>query len=395
MIYFLVIILKKNLILVFLIIVLIVVGVSIIFLLNNQGETEKTYSYELQNAFPNMTFNRPVGVHDPEDGSNRLFVVEQEGRIIVFENNINTSENQVFLDLQNRVLYGGERGLLGLTFHPNYTMNGFFFVYYSETGTGDSILSRFKVNSTDPNIANKSSETTILKVPQPYSNHNGGQISFGPDGYLYIALGDGGGSGDPDGNGQNRETMLGSILRIDIDSAFPYAIPNDNPFYNNVNGWAQEIFAFGFRNPWRFSFDPITGDLWAADVGQSSWEEIDIVEKGNNYGWNTKEGTHDFNPGTNVTQLVDPVYEYDHSLGYSITGGYVYRGSTLPDLFGKYIYADFGSGRIWALEYSGETVINNTELVNTNLKIPSFGVDGNNELYICAFDGKIYKLIQI
>ena len=189
--------------------------------------------------------------------------------------------------------------------------------------------------------------------------------------------------------------MLGSIFRIDVDSAFPYAIPTDNPFYNNSDGWAEEIFAFGFRNPWRFSFDANTGSLWAADVGQSSWEEIDIIEKGKNYVWNTKEGSHNFNLGTNVTQLVDPIYEYSHNLGNSITGGYVYRGSILTDLIGKYIYADYVSGRIWALEYSGETVINNTELIDTDLKIPSFGVDAHNELFICAFDGNIYKLIPI
>ncbi len=387
--------LKKKLILVILIIVIIAVGVGIVFLLNFQGATLKIYSYEIQNAFPDLTFNRPVGIYDPEDGSNRLFVVEQDGRIIVFENHENTSNYQVFLDLKDRILYGGERGLLGLTFHPNYTLNGYFFIYYSETGTGDSILSRIKVNSSDPNIANKSSEIILVKISQPYSNHNGGQISFGPDGYLYIALGDGGGNGDPASNGQNRKTLLGSILRIDVDSAFPYAIPTDNPFYNNSEGWVEEIFAFGFRNPWRFSFDGNTGSLWAADVGQSSWEEIDVVEKGKNYGWNTMEGTHDFNLGTNVSQLVDPLYEYSHSLGNSITGGYVYRGSILTDLIGKYIYADYVSGRIWALEYSEGNVVNNTELIDTDLQIPSFGVDAHNELYICAFDGNVYKLIQI
>ncbi|MFX1313788.1 MAG: PQQ-dependent sugar dehydrogenase, partial [Promethearchaeota archaeon] len=238
---------KKKLLLIFLIVIIVVVGFGIIFLLNFQGETTKLYSYEIENAFPNLTFNRPVGIYDAGDESNRLFVIEQEGRIIVFENDVNTSDSQVFLDITDQVLYSGERGLLGLSFHPNFSSNGYFFVYYSETGTGDSILSRFKVNYSDPNIANKTSELKLLKILQPYSNHNGGQIDFGPDGYLYIALGDGGSSGDPHGNGQNRESLLGSILRIDVDSEFPYAIPDDNPFYNNLNGWAEEIFAVGFR----------------------------------------------------------------------------------------------------------------------------------------------------
>lgn len=385
--------LKKKLISIFLITIIIVIGVGIVIFLNFQPLGN--YEYSIQNAFPNLTFNKPVGIYDPGDNTNRLFVVEQDGKIKVFENDANTSDYQVFLDLSVDVTTGGEQGLLGLAFHPDYDMNGYFYVYYIESGTGDSVISRFKVSSTDPNHANKSSKALILKIGQPYPNHNGSQIHFGPDGYLYIALGDGGGSGDPSGHGQNRHTVLGSILRIDINSTFPYEIPNDNPFFGNMHGWAEEIFAFGFRNPWRFSFDPITGLLWAGDVGQSSREEIDIVAKGKNYGWNTKEGSHHFNPGTNVTGLEDPIYEYNHTLGISITGGHVYRGTTITELIGKYIYADFGSGRIWALEYSGGVVVNNRELIDTDLNIPSFGIDANNELYICAFDGNIYKLIQL
>ncbi|MFX0179443.1 MAG: PQQ-dependent sugar dehydrogenase [Candidatus Hodarchaeota archaeon] len=385
--------LKKKLISIFLITIIIVIGVGIVIFLNFQPLGN--YEYSIQNAFPNLIFNKPVGIYDPGDNTNRLFVVEQDGKIKVFENDANTSDYQVFLDLSVDVTTGGEQGLLGLAFHPDYDMNGYFYVYYIESGTGDSVISRFKVSSTDPNHANKSSKALILKIGQPYPNHNGGQIHFGPDGYLYIALGDGGGSGDPSGHGQNRHTVLGSILRIDINSTFPYEIPNDNPFFGNMHGWAEEIFAFGFRNPWRFSFDPITGLLWAGDVGQSSREEIDIVAKGKNYGWNTKEGSHHFNPGTNVTGLEDPIYEYNHTLGISITGGHVYRGTTITELIGKYIYADFGSGRIWALEYSGGVVVNNRELIDTDLNIPSFGIDANNELYICAFDGNIYKLIQL
>ncbi len=309
---------------------------------------------------------------------------------------MSTSEYQVFLDLTTEIsINENERGLLGLTFHPDYSINGYFYVYYTEVGTGDSVISRFKVNSTDINRSNKSSEVYILQISQPYGNHNGGQINFGPDGYLYISLGDGGGSGDPAGHGQNRATLLGSILRIDVDSTFPYAIPNDNPFFGNLYGWAEEIFAFGLRNPWRFNFDTVTGLLWAGDVGENVWEEIDLIENGKNYGWNAKEGSHSYNSGINVTELEDPVFEYNHLEGVSITGGYVYRGSSLTNLIGKYIYADYGSGKIWSLEYVGGIVKDNTELIDTNLNIPSFGVDSNNELYICAFDGKIYTLIEV
>jgi len=383
--------LKKKSIIVFLIIIIIVIGVGIVVFLYLQPSGN--YEYSVQNAFPNLTFNTPVGIYDPGDGTNRLFVVEQDGRIKVFENDANTNTSQIFLDLTVDVISGGEQGLLGLAFHPDYDMNGYFYVYYTETGTGDSIISRFKVDDINPNLGNKSSEALILKIVQPFPNHNAGQIHFGPGGYLYIALGDGGGDGG--GHAQNRQSLLGSILRIDVNSTFPYDIPNNNPFVGNINGWKEEIFAFGFRNPWRFSIDPVTGFLWVGDVGQNSWEEIDIVEKGKNYGWSTKEGSHEYNPGTNVTKVEDPVYEYPHTLGNVITGGYVYRGSTLTDLIGKYIYADFGSGRIWALEYAGGVVVKNKELFDASLNIPSFGVDANNELYICAFDGNIYKLIQL
>ncbi|MFX0178111.1 MAG: PQQ-dependent sugar dehydrogenase [Candidatus Hodarchaeota archaeon] len=385
---------KKKLITIFVIITIISIGSGIVAFYVFQQAILKNYDYEIQIAFQNLTFTNPVGIYDSGDDTNRLFVVEQDGRILVFENNENVTDYQVFLDISSQIAVGGEKGLLGLAFHPNFSNNGYFYVYYIDVVSDDSILSRLKVNSSDINKANKSSETILLTIPQPYSNHNGGQISFGPDGYLYIALGDGGGIGDPDSNGQNRQTLLGSILRIDINSGFPYSIPIDNPFYGNINGWAEEIFAFGFRNPWRFSFDPITGFLWTGDVGQGSWEEIDLVENGKNYGWSTKEGFHNFNSGTNVTILEDPIYEYGHIIGRSITGGYVYRGSTLTSLIGKYIYADFISGRIWALEYSGTAVLNNTELINTNLNISSFGIDATNELFICAFDGRIYKLIQ-
>ncbi len=235
-----------------------------------------------------------------------------------------------------------------------------------------------------------------MEVSQPFSNHNGGQIAFGPDGYLYIALGDGGSGGDPDGNGQNRATLLGSILRIDANTASGarnYAIPPDNPFAGNSQGFREEIFAYGLRNPWRFSFDPVTKKLWAGDVGQNLYEEIDIIEKGRNYGWNIMEGFHCYSSATcDTAGLTLPVWEYGHnsSGGIAVTGGFVYRGTQLPELYGKYIYADYGSGRIWSLSYSDNDTVN-TELLKTSLNISSFGTDRFNELYMCAFDGKIYR----
>jgi glucose/arabinose dehydrogenase len=352
------------------------------------------YEYTVENAFPNLSFTNPVGIYDANDETNRLFVVEQIGDIQVFENDPSASTYSSFLDFSSEVTAGGEQGLLGLAFHPNYATNGYFYIYYIDEINEDSVLSRFSVNATDMNKTDEFSEVELLRIPQPYANHNGGQIAFGPDGYLYIALGDGGNAYDPHGNAQNRSTLLGSILRIDVDSGSPYSIPEDNPFYGNTDGYKEEIFAFGLRNPWRFSFDVDSGDLWVGDVGQNQIEEIDIVKNGMNYGWNTREGTHEINPGTNVTTLVDPIWEYDHSLGISITGGFVYRGTELSELEGKYIYGDYGSGRVWALEFSGDTAINNNLLVDTPLNIPSFGVDANNELYICAFDGYIYKLVQ-
>jgi glucose/arabinose dehydrogenase len=386
--------LRKKIVLVFLFIILIVAGIGIFLFFNLGGIPSPTYAYDIENAFPNISFNTPVGIYDSGDGTDRLFVVEKGGKIYVINNTFSTSDKLLFLDLSLDVSTTGERGLLGLAFHPDYESNGYFFVYYTKSGSGDSKISRFEVDTVNENLANASSEFTILEVAQPFSNHNGGQIAFGLDNFLYIALGDGGSFGDPSGHGQNRMTLLGTIIRIDIDSGSPYSIPNDNPFYNNSDGYAEEIYAFGLRNPWRFSFDINTGNLWLGDPGESSREEINIIKNGSNYGWSTKEGSINYNPGTNVTEMVEPLYEYNHTLGDSIIGGFVYRGTDLLGLGGKYIYGDWGSGRIWALSFSGEVVLNNTELVDTTLTILSFGVDANNELYICAANGSIYKLIE-
>ncbi len=360
--------------------------------------TAQSVDFTVEEAFPNLTFENPVGIYNAGDGSDRLFVLEQQGIIYVFENNKTITSKTVFLDITDRVKSGGEQGLLGLAFHPDYENNGYFYIDYTASDPVRTVIARYKVDASDPNKADKNSELVILEVLQPHSNHNGGQISFGLDDYLYIALGDGGSGGDPDGNGQNLQTLLGSILRIDIDNpsnGLDYGIPGDNPYIGNTQGYKEEIYAYGLRNPWRFSFDNETGWLWAGDVGQSSWEEIDIIEKGKNYGWNIMEGNHCYSPSTgcDTTGLELPIWEYGHNVGHSITGGYVYRGTKFTELNGSYIYGDFEYGQIWALQYNGTSDPVNTLLCDTNLEITSFGVDENNEQYLCEISGKIYTLV--
>lgn len=348
-------------------------------------------------AFPALTFTNPVDLQDPRDGTNRLFVVEQAGIIKVFTNSPATTLSRTFLDIRSRIRSGGEMGLLGLAFHPNFQTNGLFFVNY--TSQSDSLrtnIARFRVSATNPDSADPSSEVVLLTITQPFTNHNGGQLSFGPDGYLYIALGDGGSAGDPLNNAQNLRSLLGKILRIDVNnpsSGRNYGIPADNPFFGNPQGYREEIYAYGLRNPWRFSFDAPTGRLWAGDVGQGAREEINTIEKGKNYGWRVMEGSLCYNPpsGCNTTGLELPVWEYGRSLGISITGGFVYRGSRNPELIGSYIYGDYGSGRIWSLRYDGATATN-VQLAQVSFQISSFGVDANNELYICGYNtGSIYR----
>nr|MDO8082758.1 PQQ-dependent sugar dehydrogenase [Candidatus Freyarchaeota archaeon] len=357
----------------------------------------QNFPYKVELAFPYLVFDHPVGIYHAGDESNRLFVLEQPGVIKVFNNSVNTTTAGVFLDIRDRVLYFGEQGLLGLAFHPNFTTNDYFYVDYVADNPRRTVIARYTINQTNPDQANKSSEQIILEVLQPFENHKGGQLAFGPDdGYLYIALGDGGWGGDPLGNAQNLSTLLGKILRIDVNTASPplnYSIPPTNPF-NNTQGYREEIYAYGLRNPWRFSFDNVTDWLWVADVGQNAWEEIDIILSGKNYGWNIMEGNHCYSPpsGCNRTGLELPIWEYSHFVGHSITGGFVYRGSALPELSGSYIYGDFEYGQIWALNYDGVNPTNNTLLVDTNLLITSFGVDENNELYIVDYNGGIYLL---
>jgi len=339
-----------------------------------------------------LTFNQPVGVFSPPDETSRIFVIEQPGIIRVFENARSVDTSTVFLDITSKVLYGGEQGLLGLAFHPDYQSNGYFYVNYVADNPRRTVVARYRVSTNNANQADTSSESILLEVNQPYANHNGGQLAFGPDGYLYIGLGDGGSGGDPMGNGQSLSVLLGKILRINVDSASQgrnYAIPDDNPFASNSLGYREEIYAFGFRNPWRFSFDVETGRLWVADVGQQQREEIDVVEKGKNYGWNIMEGSLPY-AGGDQEGLELPVWEYGRDQGIAVIGGYVYRGPTATALTGAYVYGDYGTGRIWALTLSETGASTNTLLIDTSLNILSFGVDNNLELYICASDGRIH-----
>ena len=354
---------------------------------------------QLQEAFPNLVFTNPVDFQYPKDGTNRLFVIEQTGIIMVFQNSSSASSAKVFLDITDRVAQTStEMGLLGLAFHPDYNNNGYFYVNYTITSPSMMTrISRFKVSSTNPDSADKNSEFILITQDQPFTNHKGGQTTFGPDGYLYLGLGDGGSGGDPNNNAQNKSVLLGKILRIDINSTkgnLNYGIPPTNPFIGNSQGWREEIYAYGLRNPWRFSFDLPTGQLWCGDVGQDAWEEIDTIQNGKNYGWRCYEGFHPYDTtGCNDTNYVFPIFNYDHFNGNcAIIGGFVYRGQNIPELFGKYIYADYCSKNIWSLQYKNTDKPFDSLLLSSPYGQPLvFGTDQNNELYLCASDGKIYK----
>lgn len=351
----------------------------------------------MENAFPNLSFSSPLDLQNSGDGTNRIFVVERAGRIKVFPNSSSVPSSKTFLDITDRVSSGGEMGLLGLAFHPDYENNGYFYVNYTVSNPRKTRISRFQVSSANPDSADINSEVIILTFSQPFSNHNGGWVGFGPDdGYLYIGTGDGGSGGDPQNNGQSITTFLGKILRIDIDNqdvGLEYAIPPDNPFVDSTGNVVKEIYAWGMRNPWRNSFDPVTGWLWSADVGQNLWEEIDIIENGKNYGWRCYEGNHPFNmTNCNYPEYIFPIWEYDHNQGFSITGGYVYRGPSVPELTGKYIYADYGSRTVWSLEYDGISPPDNQTLLTAPGSVTSFGVAENSELYVVTFSpNRIYR----
>ena len=349
--------------------------------------------------FPKLGFERLTNLTQPDGEDNLLFVTEQAGIIHGFVNDLNVAESFVFLDITNRVsTKGNEEGLLGMAFDPDYSENGRFYVYYSASNPRRSVLSRFQTPPNNTDSADATSEVIVMEIPQPYSNHNGGQLAFGPDGYLYVGLGDGGSAGDPKSNGQDLGTLLGSVLRIDVSrkTGRPgYGIPNDNPF-SGVEGAREEIWAYGLRNPWRFSFNRDTGELWLGDVGQHLWEEIDLIEKGGNYGWNVMEGEHCFRPkaGCDTAGLEPPVFEYGSEEGCSVIGGYVYRGNRLPSLWGAYVYADYCSGSIWALQQEDGSVTDQRLIASLDRQITSFGQDREGNLYVLTPNSGIYELVE-
>jgi glucose/arabinose dehydrogenase len=337
---------------------------------------------------------RPILLTHAGDGSNRTFIATQHGVVHLLPD-AKAAKTQVFLDIQNKVKYDdrtNEEGFLGLAFHPDFRKAGEFFVFYTDKGARlTNVVSRFRVRKDDPNRADPASEEELLRIPRPYWNHDGGTICFGPDGYLYIALGDGGSANDPHGNGQNVNSILGKVLRIDVnkkDAGKAYAIPPDNPFVGKADA-RPEVYALGLRNVWRMAFDRKTGKLWAGEVGQNLWEEIVIVEKGGNYGWNLRESFHPFGAkGTDVRKdLIEPIWEYHHDVGKSVTGGHVYRGSRVPELDGHYLYADYVSGKIWALKYDDATkrVVANRPIPGPGLAWMSFGEDERGESYVMTF----------
>ena len=355
---------------------------------------------------------RPVVITHAKDGSNRVFLVSQQGSIYVIPNRQDVTEAKTFLDIESKVVYRdnmNEEGLLGLTFHPDFKFNGHLFVYYTTTDADQtSVICRYTVSKDDPNKVDPDSEVELMRIPQPFWNHNGGSIEFGPDGYLYIGLGDGGKANDSLMNGQNVQTWLGSILRIDVDDKFVgrrgrrYGIPADNPFASEQNSRSPlaqpEIYAYGLRNVWGLAFDRETGLLYAADVGQNLWEEINIIKNGGNYGWNLREGKHKFGlVGSEPrADLIEPIWEYHHDIGKSITGGQVYRGSKVPMLNGYYLYADYVSGLFWALKYNphtGRTEENRSipRDPNENYPIMTFGADEQGEVYCGDAFGKMYR----
>ena len=357
-------------------------------------------------AFPNLTFSGPVGVeHDPVN-ADLLYVVQQTGIVRVFENDPDVTAASVYLDIRGRVTSGGERGLLGLAFHPDYGMNGYVYVNYTVSSPRRQRISRFTRSASDPMQADPASELIVYEGDAALSccsNHNGGGLAFGPDGYLYASIGDGGSGGDPGENGQDPATLLGVIIRLDVDGGGTapdcggpdanYTVP-PNALVDGPGGSCDEIFAWGLRNPWRFSFDRETGTGWIADVGQNQWEEIDRMQDGANYGWNTYEGNACFDGPCDPEGLTFPVWQYNHSLGCSITGGYVYRGSQVPELVGRYVYGDYCSGRIWSLDASSINPDNQQLNIGTFGNLTSFGEDADGELYFVRQNGRVYRFFS-
>ena len=383
----------------------------------------------LKPVLTRLTADRPMWMSEAPDGSGRLFVVYQGGKILIVKKGSDGGDAKEFFNIEDRHPYfENEDGLMSIAFHPGFKTNGLFYVYYNQKNPADqhsqplnfpyrSVISEFKVSAADPDKADMGSERIVLEVPQPFWNHKGGELAFGPDGYLYLGLGDGGAGGDPFGSGQSTETLLAKMLRIDVNSRatvhdgnrsheLQYGIPSDNPFVNEKNA-RHEIFAYGLRNPWRYSFDRQTGDLWVGDVGQDLWEEVDLVTKGGNYGWSVREGAHHYKPGPAGAQYIEPVMEYahrqnnqsegmfpDHPTGLCVIGGYVYRGEKYPALQGIYLYCDYSPGNIYGLRYDRDAhkVTAHGTLLKQPKSITSFAEDADGEIYALTQDGKIYMI---
>jgi glucose/arabinose dehydrogenase len=358
-------------------------------------------------------------MEEAPDGSSRFFILEQDGRILVVTNGTDGSAAKEFLNLTNRRPHTGvEDGLLGLAFHPRFQTNGLLYIYYTQQNPRRSVISELRISG--PDSADLKSERIVLEVPQPFDDHKAGQLRFGRDGWLYIALGDGGRGNDPFNNAQNTASLLGKILRIDVDhrttvtnagvrTTLGYAIPPDNPFVGEPDlyefGVRKEIWAYGLRNPWRFNWDRETGEMWAADVGQDKWEEVDLIVKGGNYGWCVREGAHHFKPGAEGARYIEPVIEYPHDpkqlpetrfpelgIGMCIIGGYVYRGHKYPSLRGVYLYADYVLGTFWGFRRQGGKVAEHAVLLRQPKNITSFAEDHDGELYALAYDGHVYAI---
>lgn len=388
---------------------------------------------ELRPVFPHLKIERPVWMSQPPDGSDRYFVVGQAGKILIVKKGSDGGDAKEFLNIEDRHPYfDNEDGLMSIAFHPGFKTNGLFYIYYNQKNPADqnlkpqnypyrSVVSEFKVSAADPDRADLASERVLLEVPQPFSNHKGGEVAFGPDGYLYLGLGDGGNGGDPFGSGQSTATLLAKMLRLDVNARatagqgarrrqLQYGIPSGNPFAHEPDiesGARKEIFAYGLRNPWRYSFDRATGDLWVGDVGQVLWEEVDLVTNGGNYGWSVREGAHHYKPGPPGAQYVEPVMEYPHrpdlrpqgmfpghSIGLCVIGGYVYHGKKFPALAGVYIYGDYNLGTIWGFRYdrAAHKVTAEGTLLEQKKNIFSFAEDTDGEVYVLTQDGQIYLI---
>ena len=375
----------------------------------------------LKSAYPKINFKRPLCLEEAPDESHRCFLTEQAGRILILPADREGAETKTFFDITDRRPYQkDEEGLLGFAFHPKFKENRKFYVFYTQQDPKRSVISEFQASATDPGQADLKTERILLTIEKPYWNHNGGCLAFGPDGYLYISVGDSGDGKDPHNFGQSLNFLFAKILRIDVDhpdAKRPYGIPQDNPFTranlprNLPDTWSvrPETWAFGLRNVWRMSFDQKTGELWAADVGQDNYEEVDLILKGGNYGWSVAEAFHPFKETFAQPNLLEPVLEYGHSPqlvqeskfpkhppGQSITGGFVYRGKKLPALAGVYVYADYVNGGVFGFRASGGKVTSYGTLVRPNpiRRIAGFGQDLAGEIYVLPFDGHIYDLVE-